>query len=152
MSDLLKIRTLTERFLEGETTLAEERELYEYYRRDDLPDDLLALRPMFMGLDAVSLQDEENGETAALPQPEHRQMKPRWNRWLLVAASLLVLLVMGGALLWNDQQNECVAYIYGKKCTDQKVVLQELQRTISDVTNGDEWVVENQLNDLFGIN
>ena len=34
MSDILRIRTLTDRFFDGMTTLEEEQELYDYYRRE----------------------------------------------------------------------------------------------------------------------
>ena len=37
MSNELKIRTLTERFLEGETTLEEEQWLYDCYRKGMFP-------------------------------------------------------------------------------------------------------------------
>ena len=56
MSNILRIRTLTDRFLEGETTLEEERELYAFYRSEEVPDDLLSLRPLFVGLEEIQLE------------------------------------------------------------------------------------------------
>ena len=47
----LEIRTLTERFFDGLTTLAEERRLYELYgEAEGLPADLLPLREMMLDL------------------------------------------------------------------------------------------------------
>ena len=61
MSNLLKIRTLIDRFMEGETTLEEERELYAFFREEEVPDDLLPLRSLFMGMEAIEVK-EERGE------------------------------------------------------------------------------------------
>ena len=55
MNNELKIRTLVERFFDGETTLGEEHELYNYFSQEPaaLPEDLRPLREMFLGFDAV---------------------------------------------------------------------------------------------------
>ena len=37
MSNILRIRTLTDRFFDGNTTLDEEQELYDYYSREPSP-------------------------------------------------------------------------------------------------------------------
>lgn len=146
MNNELRIRTLTERFLNGETTLKEEQWLAQCYRSHRVPEDLLALRPMFMGLEAISLEHERAGSKPA-------RKAVLWRRWVAVAACVAILLAGGGTLLWQRQQNECVAYIYGKKCTDRDVVMKELQRSITEVTADDGNVdVERQLNDLFEIN
>ena len=51
MMNELEIRTLTERFFDGETSLAEERRLYELYSEaEGLPADLLPLREMMLDL------------------------------------------------------------------------------------------------------
>ena len=46
MRNDLKIRTLTERFFDGETSLAEEQELYRLYREGDVPEDLLQYKEL----------------------------------------------------------------------------------------------------------
>ena len=51
MSNILRIRTLTDRFLEGETTLEEERELYVFYRSEEVPVFTTAVR--WSGRDTV---------------------------------------------------------------------------------------------------
>ena len=142
MSNELIIRTLTERFLEGETTLAEEQLLYDCYRKREVPDDLLSLRPMFLGLDAIMLKTEETTVIKKSP----------WSRWIAIAASVLILLI-GGITYYNSlHQDEYVAYIYGKKCTDPQVVMQEVERGISEIADDGSVNIEQELNELFDIN
>ena len=142
MNNELKIRTLTERFLDGATTLEEEQWLYDCYRKGEVPDDLLPLRSVFLGLDAISLQENEKAIEKKFP----------WHR--LVAAVITVLIILTGGIVYNhyQQQEECVAYIYGEKCTDRQVVMEELQRGITEMATVETVSVEQQLNDLFGIN
>ena len=53
MRNDLKIRTLTERFFDGETSLAEEQELYRLYREGDVPEDLLQYKELFGGFEGL---------------------------------------------------------------------------------------------------
>ena len=142
MSNILRIRTLTDRFLEGETTLEEERELYAFYRSGEVPDDLLSLRPLFVGLEEIQL------ETLSITS---KKKKGDWRTWVMIAASVLVLFLLGGSFLWQQQQNECVAYVYGERVTDRDLIMQEMERSIGTMTEGQN-DIENQLNDMFNIN
>ena len=142
MSNILRIRTLTDRFLEGETTLEEERELYAFYRSEEVPDDLLSLRPLFVGLEEIQLET---------PSITPKKKKGDWRKWVMIAASVLVLFLLGGSFLWQQQQNECVAYVYGERVTDRDLIMQELERSIGTMTEGQN-DIENQLNDMFKIN
>ena len=139
MSNVLRIRTLTDRFLEGETTLEEERELYAFYRSGEVPDDLLSLRPLFVGLEEIQL------ETLSITS---KKKKGDWRTWVMIAASVLVLFLLGGSFLWQQQQNECVAYAYGERITDRNVIMQELEYSIGTMTEG-QTDIENQLNEMF---
>ena len=142
MSNILRIRTLTDRFLEGETTLEEERELYAFYRSEEVPDDLLSLRPLFVGLEEIQLDT---------PSITPKKKKGDWRKWVMIAASVLVFFLFGGSFLWQQQQNECVAYVYGERVTDRDLIMQELERSIGTMTEGQN-DIENQLNDMFNIN
>ncbi len=142
MSNILRIRTLTDRFLEGETTLEEERELYAFYRSEEVPDDLLSLRPLFVGLEEIQLET---------PSITPKKRRGDWRKWVMIAASVLVLFLLGGSFLWQQQQNECVAYVYGERVTDRDLIMQELERSIGAMTEGQN-DIENQLNDMFNIN
>ena len=146
MSDILRIRTLTDRFFDGKTTLEEEQELYDYYRREQaLPADLAQLRQLFLDFAAVQFADEQT-VNADVNKPR------RWLSWAVAACA--ALLVAAGAAVWlnSGQQgdDECVAYIYGERTTDRDVVLDEMQKTMAAVADDGSDEVEEQLKMMFG--
>lgn len=145
MSDILRIRTLTDRFFDGKTTVEEEQELYDYYRREQaLPSDLVQLRQLFLDFAAVQFSDEQAEQQAPIPR--------HWLRWAVAACA--ALLIAAGTAVWlnNSRQGEeeCVAYIYGKRTTDRDVVLSEMQKTMAVVTDDGSDEVEEQLKMMFG--
>ena len=145
MSDILRIRTLTDRFFDGKTTVEEEHELYDYYRREQaLPADLAQLRQLFLDFAAVQFSDEQAEQQAPIPR--------RWLRWAVAACA--ALLIAAGTAVWlnNGRQGEeeCVAYIYGKRTTDRDVVISEMQKTMAVVTDDGTDEVEEQLKMMFG--
>ena len=49
-----------------------------------------------------------------------------------------------------ETNEECVAYVYGKKYTDQQTVMAEMKRTMGEMTEENtQNEIEQQLNDLF---
>ena len=137
--NLLRIRTLTDRFFDGDTTPEEEQELYDFYRQDDIPEDLRTNRELFRDLAALATLSPTVGQSL----PRHR--------WWIAAAAVIVLLMVGGATLYRYQlENECVAYIYGERVTDRDVVLGEMQKTMTAMTADGSDVVEEQLKAMFG--
>lgn len=166
MSNELEIRTLTERFFDGETSLAEEQRLYELYRSaDELPADLLPLREMM--LDVASLQNEREvrsvkrdmSRIAESPEKEcshstlqtpHVTLHTSHVTLITLAASLLLLI--GVATVWYQQarQNECVAYVYGERVTDRAVVMQEMHSAMASISDDEAAdMAEAQLRELF---
>ena len=146
MSDILRIRTLTDRFFDGTTTLEEEQELYDYYRREQaLPADLAQLRQLFLDFAAVQFADEQ---TVSVNVNKPR----RWLRWAVAASA--ALLIAAGAAVWLNSgrqgDDECVAYIYGERTTDRDVVLGEMQKTMAAVAADGSDEVEKQLKMMFG--
>ena len=146
MSDILRIRTLTDRFFDGTTTLEEEQKLYDYYRREQtLPADLAQLRQLFLDFAAVQFADEQAVNANA-------NKRRRWIGWAVAACA--ALLIVAGAAVWlnSGQQgdDECVAYIYGERTTDRDVVLGEMQKTMAAVADDGSDEVEEQLKMMFG--
>ena len=137
--NLLRIRTLTDRFFDGDTTPEEEQELYDFYRMEDIPEDLRPHQELFRDLAAL---------TTLSPTVEQRQHRSRW--WI-AAAAIALLLTIGGTTLYHYQrEDECVAYIYGERVTDRDVVLGEMQKTMTAMTADGSDVVEEQLKAMFG--
>lgn len=144
MNNELKIRTLVERFFDGETTLGEEHELYNYFSQEPaaLPEDLRPLREMFLGFDAV--------QSVAVVQQQTGQRERRWITW--VAAAVAALLIGGAAtlsILKAQADDEYVAYIYGERVTDREVVLSEMHKTMAAISNDGSDIVEEQLKSMF---
>ena len=139
MNNLLRIRHLTDRFFDGATTLEEEQELYDFYRQDDIPEDLRPNRELFRDLAALA--------------PLSTTAKQPHRHWWLAAAAIILLLIVGGTTLYRYQhEDECVAYIYGERVTDRDVVLSEMQKTMTAMTADGSDVVEEQLKAMFGGN
>ena len=134
MRNDLKIRTLTERFFDGETSLAEEQELYRLFREGNVPEDLLQYKELFAGFEDIRL-------------PQEKTSRRKWGQVVGIAASIAVLFVIGTTLLMKTNNDECVAYIYGEKCTDKTVVMQQMQSTLNEM--GDISTVDEQMRDFF---
>ena len=116
------------RFLEGETSNAEEQELYRFFREDDVPSELKKYIPMFNWY-ADGMKE---------PLPQHCRgirMKHIFIRMSIAAA---ILLVCGFGIKFyqyyqQDDKYECYEGSYiirnGKKITDMKVIMPEVQKT-----------------------
>ncbi len=134
MKNDLKIRTLTERFFDGETSLAEEQELYRLYREGDVPEDLLQYKELFCGFEDIRL-------------PQQKASSHQW-KWVIgIAASIAILLAIGATLHTRNSKDECVAYIYGKKCTDKTIVMQHMQSALDEMDNVS--TIDEQMRDFF---
>lgn len=136
------IRMLTERFFNGETTFDEERLLYSLYQSDEVPEDLQTYREMMLDM-------------AAINQPQAKTV-PLWQRPALrwIAAAVVALAVgWGGMILFTpNSDEECVAYIYGQRVTDQAVVMNELSHTVMSMADSrkDDNVAQ-QLDEMFNL-
>ena len=136
------IRMLTERFFNGETTFDEERLLYSLYQSDEVPEDLQTYREMMLDM-------------AAINQPQAKTV-PLWQRPALrwIAAAVVALAVgWGGMILFTpNSDEECVAYIYGQRVTDQAVVMNELSHTVMSMADSrkDDNVAQH-LDEMFNL-
>jgi hypothetical protein len=148
MNNLLRIRTLTDKFFDGDTTPKEEQELYDFYRQDDIPEDLRSNRELFRDLAALgSLTPSVHYP----PSTIHHPLSTYRHRWWIATAAVVLVLLIGGATLYHHQRtDECVAYIYGERVTDRDVVLSEMQKTMTAMTADGSDVVEEQLKAMFG--
>ena len=74
MNNLLRIRTLTDKFFEGDTTPEEEQELYDFYRHDDIPEDKRSNCELLRDLEAEGSLD---------PSTINHPLSTRRHRWWL---------------------------------------------------------------------
>ena len=140
------IRTLINRFFEGETTLQEEQRLYAFFR-GPVPADLEELRPVFQGLDALQLPEEK--------QPKRATISLR-KAWAVGAAAAVVLAV--GAGIWIKEIKTVAvsptptlyeAYVYNCHTTDSTEVMSHVSETLQALCDDPADDVDQQLRTLF---
>lgn len=152
MNKELEIRTLTDRFFDGTTTIQEEKRLYELYRTEELPDDLAPFREMMLDFASLSENATSTEKVSSVSEKTaiEKPTKSRFVRILAIAASLLLLIGAGAIWYDFDKQNECVAYVYGKRTTDRDIVIREMQTAMAAIANDEAAkTAEEQLKELF---
>ncbi|MEM1216706.1 MAG: hypothetical protein AAGJ82_13515, partial [Bacteroidota bacterium] len=86
MKNKKQIKALLERYFAGETTLAEEQTLRQYFTTEEVPPEWSAYRDLF-GYFAAAETEKSTRDYASVI----RQLRPR-RRWLSYAAAVLLLL------------------------------------------------------------
>lgn len=107
-----EIKLLIDKFLDGETTLAEERKLYAYFRSDHKFPEYLHYREMFLDFVAVQQLSEHIEET---PKQLTRTNTVTLRRIIAIAASLLFLL--GIYIFYGQYQDHQLARKYAGSYT-----------------------------------
>ena len=119
-----QIKSLLARFYEGQTTPEEERLLADFFRREDVPEDLQEDKQLFLLLAQTSDQEMPQdiaeeitafvnnlGQTKIQPLiPEDKQrkgvifrLKTPPKMWYRVAATVAILLAIGGGVLHHQR-------------------------------------------------
>ena len=119
-----QIKSLLARFYEGQTTPEEERLLADFFRREDVPEDLQEDKQLFLLLAQTSDQEMPQdiaeeittfvnnlGQTKIQPLiPEDQQrkgvifrLKTPPKMWYRVAATVAILLAIGGGVLHHQR-------------------------------------------------
>lgn len=130
-----------ERFIAAETTLEQERALYAYFSRPDLPEGALKYRDMFGWYE--SLQTPAASTPSANRTPAVRWLPLRWWQWGCVAAVVALLFTAGYILrtppaMYNyvaEDGTICRGYMIrdGKRITDRALVNAEIERINSEL-------------------
>lgn len=139
-----EIRAIVARYLDGDTTLEEEKLLADYFRQHKtVAPELQSVRAMVIGLDALCVQESK---TDANTQPTHRpKLRVYLRRVAGIAASLL--LIVGLALTLYRSQNYCEATVYGRPVDNPEFVMEEVSGTMAQIDH--QAPVENQLRDVL---
>jgi len=124
-----RIHQLIERFLDAETTNAEEQILYYYFAGSDIAPELMQYREMFRWY------------SDGMPKMRAKQPSITLRRILGFAASLLLLVGIGfGIYRYQQQQKEYAIYEgsyiirNGMKITDISKILPELKATEQSIS------------------
>ena len=104
-----EIKLLIDKFLDGETTLGEERKLYAYFRSEHILPEYLHYREMFAAVQQLSEHIEET------PKQPTRTNTVALRRIIAIAASLLFLL--GIYIFYGQYQDHQLARKYAGSYT-----------------------------------
>ena len=123
------------RFMEGETTNAEEQAIYRFFHTEEVPEHLKPYTDMFAWY-------EEGMPEEKLPKPK---IRPLWVRiplelWSMgIAAMLVIGIGLGIVLSFGDSTNEewsCYEGSYvevnGKRITDVKTIMPIILKTLAE--------------------
>ena len=106
-----EISQLIERFLNTQTTEAEEQALADYFQNaESVPEEWQPVKELFLSFqtDAYELTDSELATLTAEPTPTKRKVRLLY--WLgAAAACAAILFIIGSAVLWNDAKEEKIA-------------------------------------------
>lgn len=137
------IKTLLDRFFDGETTLAEERQLYGYFASSDISPELMPLRQMFLDLTAI-----HEGQSLPAPDKPVAERRPLWRRLKLAAAVIATAGILAGAYLAASSGSDYEMLVYGKRVTSQEAVMGEVRHTM-EASCESAPDIDAQLKDVF---
>lgn len=122
--ELDKLEILLEKYFEGETSIAEENQLKDYFSSSNVAQHLQQYKPLF-GYFSASKQQEFTQE---LPLNSNNRAKKRTTTWLSIAASVVVLLGAGTFAYFNydTPQKENLGSF-----DDPEVAFRETQKALS---------------------
>lgn len=133
---------LADRYFEAQTTEAEERLLKLYVASEAAADCRFDEVRAVMGLAAYSRK-------AQPATGKHRRHRAAIVRWAAAIAVVFAASATIGTATYRNN-NQCVAYIGGKKVTDTEKVMQAMQASIDNVgASSAPSDVEAQLGDMF---
>lgn len=131
-----QIQQLVERFLDAETTLAEEHELYTYFQRTDVPEALKPYQEMFRGY-------------AELAPKKTKPLRTYLPHLVGIAASVALVLIIG-SVLTTHAKTVCYTIEGGRRITDHAIVMSHVESTLSGIfTSEDLPDVEHQMERLL---
>ena len=122
-----RIKELTDRFFEGETTVEEERELYVLYLKEDIPEEMEEHREMFRDFSAIIMTEEEKSLCPYTVHPVQVTLQTNTHRpttvkgktrnrvlWPFISGAAAVLIAtIGISLSLNRQEEVRLAKLYG---------------------------------------
>lgn len=120
--ELHKIESLLEKYFEGETSVAEENQLKDYFSSASVAPEMEPYRPMFAYFNQAKA--ETTKKTLHLPTPRASRIA-----WLSIAASAVVLLGVG-LMFFNREQPQDLGTF-----DDPEVAFRETQKAL-DLLSG----------------
>lgn len=148
MKQLSDIQALVERFLEGQTSNAEERELYAWFAENEVPDEWQHLKQMFAWYAAGMPEQSNEQQPTTAPRPPHTHRI--WLRWAAgVAAVAAVVAVVVATMLRPESETTSIydgSYIVkdGVKYENMALIEADIEATLQRAD-----VLEHRANELL---
>jgi len=141
------IRKLLHRYMEGESTQTEMKQLKEYFDSEqNLPVDLIPYAQMF----AIIEEKTPTPSTEALDKFSEEQVLKTQRRlplWPFIAAACIAAFAFIFLTPPQKEESMAIAYIDGKAVGDKALAMQMGQEALQEIfSNGNQ---EQQLNELF---
>ncbi|WP_165041720.1 hypothetical protein [Dysgonomonas sp. ZJ709] len=136
MKDIDKI---IEKYFDGDTSLAEEKMLRNYFLQADIEERHRVYAPMF------NFFAEERKETT---ETKPKKAKKRFSlyAWSSIAACILLLAVMRLAYMTPENVNDqSMVYIDGKRISDVHIINNQALISIENISDVDEDVLNSQI-------
>ena len=152
-----QIKSLLARFYEGQTTPEEERLLADFFRREDVPEDLQQDKQLFLMLAQISDQEMPTdiaeeitafvnnlGQTEKKPilsEMKHHKgiiyrLKTPPKMWYRVAATVAILFAIGGGVLFH--QRTYTTDPFRDTCSTPEEAAMQIQRANSMIAKATE--------------
>lgn len=138
ISNQAELEQLIDRYFDGETSIQEEQMLRE------------ALADCPWSSEAIDEARFTMGYFVAHRQEAQRASKRNYRRQLIgIAASIAIILAVGGYALWHQQQpsDVCIAYVNGNVVEDNNKVMALIANDMSKMDNAAN-AMTNQLSSL----
>lgn len=142
-----------DRFFEGMTTLEEEQQLYDFFRRENIPQDLKPYKDMFLDFSNLALTEREASiltsgttDTSGKISPVHpRKVRHIWLKYSMETAAIILLAILIG---WgsNIRKERQLATLYegsymivnGKRTDNLTRIRPEIERILAEAQKIEE--------------
>ncbi|QYA26782.1 hypothetical protein G3I01_15200 [Gramella sp. MT6] len=122
--ELSKIEKLLERYEEGETSLAEEKMLREYFLKEEVPEHLRSYQLMF------TFSANQAGKRLESTPAVSSHNRKNWYAWSSIAAILIVAL---GIFFFNDSSQRLNNNDLGT-ISEEEIALEKAKETLAMVS------------------
>lgn len=150
------ITELTQKYLNGETTAAEELQLLQLLEDTPCPTaEQKALKVMLKSSpinDATAWLKEDESRLYDVILQDRKEVSSPHHIWPWIGVAAMIVIALGiGFSMAIDRHKDAVAFVYGKEVKDKSEVLGMMESTMeSFMASAESEQVEQQLNEFFG--
>lgn len=132
------IKQLLDKYLDGETSSAEERALRGYFtnKGNNIPEEWMPYRALFTYIAEERADESETAETIDINV--NKTVKAHRRGWIYAAATAAAAILIAVVMISLPRQNDNYAVIDGKVYTNKKVVEDEALKALQMVSSDND--------------